>query len=215
MQGTANSEESLREYLMRPACHLPRGFTLIELMITVVILGVLASLGIYGVSKYRDHSKTTEARQLLGRLGKDHLTAFEGEHSEYAILPPTGTADIGRSLCPDAEARPVGIGSPSAPVSVPAIRAAKWQPGTGTFADDGWRCLKFSTTTPLYFGYGVDSNQAGELAEPGDAFVAYAIGDTDGDDEPSTLEYVGAVRASTNGTSMLVLATSIHQSRNE
>jgi type IV pilus assembly protein PilA len=45
-----------------------RGFTLVELMAVVAIVAVLATLATYGVNKYIQSSKSSEAIQMLGAI---------------------------------------------------------------------------------------------------------------------------------------------------
>src|SRR3954464_7149581 len=79
---------------------LKEGFTLIELMIVVAIVGVLAVLAVYGVRKYIANAKTAEAKNSLGQIGKDAVTAFEGDKMKADILAPGGAAKNTRKICP-------------------------------------------------------------------------------------------------------------------
>ena len=85
---------------------LKKGFTLVELMIVVAIVGVLAVLAVYGVRKYIANAKTAEAKNSLGQMGKDAVTAFEGESMSSAVLVTGTSTGIIRKLCNNVTGRP-------------------------------------------------------------------------------------------------------------
>ena len=169
------------------------GFTLVELMIVVAIVGVLAVLAIYGVRKYIANSKTTEAKNGLGQITKDAASAFEKESSTVAIVTAGSTSAFLRALCPS---------TTKVPAAPPT--AAKYQSQKTDWTTAGWACLKFSMEQPQYYAYQyVASNTTASAG----AYVVTANGDLNGDGVLSTFQVNGSVQGGQLTTSPAILET--------
>jgi type IV pilus assembly protein PilA len=171
------------------------GFTLIELMIVVAIVGVLAVLAVYGVRKYLANAKTAEARNSLGQLAKDAASAVEREKGVQAMLPAGSTSSLMRSFCDSSTMVPTA----AATISGQKYQSTKadWNAGGAT---QGWSCLKFSLEEPQYYAY--TYNATATSANSG-GFNAVAYGDLNGDGTFSTFTvagsaYSGAIAISPN-----------------
>ena len=66
---------------------MKKGFTLIELIIVIVIIGILASIGIPQYQKVVDKSKAAEAVNALGSIRRAQLAykAVEGGYANSSI----------------------------------------------------------------------------------------------------------------------------------
>jgi len=166
-----------REDHREQTTHLRRaGYTLVELMIVVVILGILAAIAIPAFIKYVRNSKTSEAKENLAYIFRESTTYFAGERVTRGVSSATITPQFPLST--------TTLTPPAVPAGTRVV--------TTTWNDNvTWNALKFSIADPHYYAYEYLSSGVGSSA----LFTARARGDLDGDDDQSTFERVGTANA--------------------
>jgi type IV pilus assembly protein PilA len=188
---------------------LKEGFTLVELMIVVAIVGVLAVLAVYGVRKYIANAKTAEAKNSVGQIGKDAAVALEREIIVAGVVAPGSATAINRRLCT--------LSSAAVPSAASSIKGQKYQSNPSPTTDwnvdsatagKGFACLKFEMTTPQYYMYSYSSDSTSTTV--GTVMSGVANGDLNGDGTLSTFQQDGAV-----SNNLLRLAPSITENSPE
>jgi len=162
-----------------------KGFTLIELMIVVAIIGILAAVAIPAFMKYIQRSKTSEATMNIRKMFDSSVSYFNEEQADRkgTVLPrqfpaqvePPTPADWMAGVCKDSDRQ-------------------KFQPDSKTWDAASWQALNFAVEDPFYFRYSYDSKGTGAGAH----FTARANGNLNCDATESTFERIGTVDAENN-----------------
>jgi type II secretory pathway pseudopilin PulG len=156
-------------------------------MIVVAIVGILALLGAYGVRKYIANSKSSEARNALGRMANGAVIAYEDEKMANPVMPQGTSTGLTRTLCATA--------SLTVPAAASFIQGRKYQSSATDWSTDavggsGFSCLHFTIDEPQYYLYGYTTSGTSAV---GDSFTATAHGDLNGDGVLSTFSLTGAI----------------------
>ena len=155
-----------------------------------VLLAIFVFIGVYGLRKYAQHSKTAEATRSLRDIEQGAKSAFERETDESGI----GSGPFVHKFCDS---------TLPTPARIPAAAKVKVTPGPNGYDQAGWKCLMFEVYSPQYYQYTYTSNG---LTGAAARCTVVAHGDLDGDGVSSTytLELKGTDLGEAERASMTV-----------
>ncbi len=159
-----------------------QGFTLVELMVVVAIVGVLGAIASYGVTRYVHRARVSEATGMLASI-RGAQEAYRQETFRYLDV----SGDFAKLH----------------PSTTPGAFKRSWEgDGDNATTSANFRTLGVSADGGVYFSYGCVAGDTGDAfpapptskqnfglpaaaVEP--FYVAVARGDTDGDGIPTWL----------------------------
>ena len=152
-----------------------KGFTLIELMIVVAIIGILAAVAIPAFLKFIKRSKTSEALANIRKLFDGSVSYYDADH----------TTRTGIVVAPQF---PIAEGPQPVLTAVSSIKI-----DSSVWTDETWEALNFAISDPHYFCYQYNSLGTSNHS----IFTASAFGDLDDDSTYSTFVRAGSISNAT------------------
>jgi len=161
-----------------------KGFTLVELMTVIAVMGILSAVAIPAFIAYLQKAKTSEAVSNVQKIYSGSVTYYDTEHvargmHASTIIRNRFPCELGTSQwCPDA---PPG--------------AMRFPAGALCFHDNSlpqsviWKSLDFQIADHHYYRYQYVCTDYGTR----DAFIARANGNLDGDTISSIFERSGFI----------------------
>ena len=147
--------------VIAPSSRIHNGFTLVELMIVVAIIGILAALAIPSFGRYVKKARTAEAAGHLNKEWAGSLTYYETDHMA------SGGLALPKQF-------PGHTAAWASDIECACQTGQRCVAGNPVWANDGvWLALGFSLPDTHHYMPGYTGSGAGTNAQ----FTAYAKGD--------------------------------------
>jgi type IV pilus assembly protein PilA len=189
-----------KELNMNKLLSKKEGFTLIELMIVVAIIGILAAIAIPAFINYVKRSKTAEASSNLKTMFQGAASYYEQENWTGGV-PAVGAVVAASSHCTISTTTPDNL-------PTDAKRIIQWDAETNAAE---YQAMNFAPADGLYFAYSLTALPAvsacGNPANDQTLYTFRAQGDLDGDTTYSTF----LLEAGSNDDNVLYRAPGIQQ----